>query len=270
MARLCFESPGAFFPPLQEGDETPEFVRWAMEYACRPREQHVGNNLESLFRQLRPLAALGDAQRESRLTQNHRAFACDRTLSYEFDATEILSFYGASALTEVPCLTCPANASSERFPNCIGIISRSNSIEPFIDALASEAELLSTLIPVTSPRWYGFWVDSPLQGERLRNSASLVDSILAGLKVIPMPLAALQSAMHTACERKAPFHVQLNPPGAVRDGRWEIPAHCGYCGGLRAPRQRVCKICHREKAWKSAEKRHLIGIRPYREVKPNG
>lgn len=268
MARLSWESAGAFFPPLREGDETPEFVRWAIEYACGPREQHLGGDLESLFRQLRPLAALGEGQRENRLTPAHRVIARDGELNYEFDGMEILSFYGASALDEVPCWNCPANAPSEHFPNCLGIISRSSSIEPFIDALGSAIKESQGHIPRTSPPWYGFWAESPMQGQRLRQSASIIDSVLAQGVTTAKPLLGLQSALHAAFQQRAAFHVQLHPPGVVRDGRWEIPPHCGYCGGLREPRQRVCKICRREKEWQSAERRHLLGIRPYRVVKP--
>lgn len=267
MARLHLDSPGAFFPPLVDGDETPEFVRWAIEYECGPREQHRGDDLEAVFRQLRPLAALGDAHSEDRLTPNLRAVARDGVIRYEFDAIDILNFYGSANLSEVPCLTCPANGPLDHFPNCFGVISCGPATEAFFNALEAELDIATTLIPSTTPRWYGFWAESPMQDDRLHLSADLLRAALSRLEMKPTGAIALLKAMQTAHKLKLSLHHQLHPPGIVRDGRWEVPAHCGYCGVLRAPRQRVCKICCREKVWKSAEKRRLIGIRPYREVK---
>lgn len=267
MATLHLDSPGAFFPPLQDGDQTPEFIRWAIDYECPPRETHQGDDLEILFRQLRPLAALGEAQAEGRITSNTRAQASANDVQYEFYVAEILNFYGAASLTEVSCLACPANGAGNHFPNCIGILSRGPHLEPFISALDLALVNAPPLIPVTAFRWYGFWAQSPLQGDRLLASANLVDAALSTLAAKPSEIIRLLEAMRTASQLKQHLYVQLQPPGVIEQGRWLIPAHCGHCGAIRAPRQRVCKICRNEKAWKSAEKRHLIGIRPYREVK---
>jgi hypothetical protein len=267
MSTLHLDSPGAFFPPLHEGDQTPEFIRWAIDYHCLPREAQRGDDLEQLFRQLRPLAALGDAFREDRVSADLRATAATNNSRYEFSVREILNFYGASEFKEVTCLNCPTNASSENFPQCIGIISRGPAIEEFVDALNRELESASAPIPDTTPRWYGFWAESPLHGERLQAQAQLLDSVLQPCVNAPKSLVAFQRGLRTAIALSVPVHVQLHPLGIVRAGRWEIPAHCGYCSALRKPRQRVCKICRREKDWKSAEKRRLIGIRPYRAAK---
>lgn len=267
MATLQLDSPGACFPPLQDGDETPEFLRWAIDFQCGPREQHRGANLEALFRQLRPLAALGDAQLQGRVNSSHWVFASANAIRYEFNAIEILNFYGASSSTEVPCLTCPANTVTNHFPNCIGILSRGTTTEEFISALEVAIESNPSAIPKTSPRWYGLWTDSPLQGERLKIQTQLVAAATSQLATISRSVSDLLRGLQSACELNLPFHVQLHPLGFVHSGRWKIPAHCGYCSGVRAPRQRVCNICRRENAWKSSEKRHLLGIRPYRAVK---
>lgn len=267
MATLHLDSPGAFFPPLQDGDETPEFVRWAIDYQCGPRETHRGDALEALFRQLRPLAALGEAHAERRIHSGGQAIATYTAAQYEFDVAEILNFYGAASLSEVPCLACPANGAGAHFPNCLGILSRGPHLEPFISALELQLAAAPPAIPTTSPRWYGVWAESPLHGERLEASAELVEAALARLATTPTAISRLLEAMRTASRLQLQLHVQLQPPGVIDQGRWLLPAHCGHCGGPRAPRQRVCKICRQEKAWKSAEKRHLIGIRPYRAAK---
>lgn len=267
MATLYLDSPGAFFPPLQEGDETPEFIRWAIDYQCSPREQHRGDQLEGLFRQLRPLAALGDAQAEGRIDSRMRAVAlCDAT-RYEFDAKEILSFYGANEFSEVACLACPANGQTRHFPSCIGIISLGATTKPFFAAIETALTSPPENVPVTKPRWYGLWTNSPIEGERLKFQTQIVADILPKLDAQPHSLVALLHGMQTAVELHRPFHVELHPLGFVTNGRWETLAHCGFCGDLRAPRQRVCERCRREDAWKSHEKRHLLGIRPYRAAK---
>lgn len=270
MATLHLDSPGAFFPPLKDGDQTPEFVRWAIDYECPPRESHRGDDLEVVFRQLRPLAALGEAHAEGRINSSGQAIATLNEVQYEFDAAEILNFYGAASPDEVPCLSCPANGVAHHYPSCIGILSRGPHLEPFISALERELETNLTArasIPTTSPRWYGFWSESQLHGERLKASAQLIEAALARLGTTPSPINRLLKAMRTASNREWRLHVQLLPPGVIDQGRWLIPPYCGHCGAIRAPRQRVCKICRHEKSWKSEEKRHLIGIRPYRAVK---
>lgn len=269
MARLYLESPGAFFPPLREGDETPEFLRWAIEYRCPPREQYLGDDLEGLFRQLRPLAAVGETHGSENLDSEQAITSTDQD-QYEFDAAEVLAFYSVAGLKDVPCWNCPANGEAARFPKCIGIFSRSEGSDEFVVALERELVATKPHIPRTTPKWYGIWADSPLRGERLQLTANIIESATHQLTAEFRPATDLLLGLKTAGKLNASLHTQLLPSGLIRDGRWELPAHCGYCGGVRAARQRICKICKHDDRWKSPEKRHPMGIRPYRPAKRRG
>ncbi len=269
MARFHLESPGDFFTPLAEGDETPEFLRWAIDYQCGPREQHRGDDLELVLRQLRPLAAVGEAFANGNLV-GEKAIAHSARGIYEFDFAEVLAYYGVVDPRGVACWSCPANGEATTFPKCIGIFSRSESSNDFMAALEAELESpnwKNALIPVTSPRWYGIWADSPLGGERLEITTAIFEAALHKLTATSRPAADLLHALQTACKLNASVHTQLLPAGAIRNRRWELPAHCGYCSGVRAIRQRACSICGHTNRWKNMEKRFPIGIRPYRAVK---
>lgn len=270
MARFHLEMLGQFFPPLAEGDETPEFIRWAVKYSCTPREHFNGEDVEQLHRQLRPLAAVGEAWAANALVEERFARTGDGHQDYEFDATKVLPYYGASKASEVPCLNCPANGLNASFPKCVGVVSRNGAIEQLIQKI--EPLLKSTpsshhLIPATNTRWYGIWAGGPLFGKRLVLTSSLVDEAVCLLDCQTRAMLDLQLGLRLARELNVAFHVQPLPAGVIRRGRWEIPPYCGFCGGVRINLQRHCKTCGHAGHWKSPEKRHPIGIRPYRAVK---
>jgi hypothetical protein len=267
MTRLQIDSLGAFFSPLQEGDETPEFLRWAIGYGCGPRDAYEGDDLDLLFRQLRPLAAAGLAIAEGRVVGGACiAHSCDES-RYQFDLIEVLSFYGAAGPEEVPCRRCPLQEEMSPFPQCLGWVTLEGVRETLLEAIEAAASELgdgAACLPATTPRWYGLWAESPLTGKRLAAAAAILE---AALKRLPSPASSLEElirAMRRAEAQNLPIYAALTPPGVIRGGRWLLPGHCGYCGVVRAPRQRVCKVCRRMDRWRSGEKRRIIGIRPYR------
>lgn len=272
MAQFHLETLGAFFSPLAEGDETPEFIRWAIEYSCKPRECFDGSDVEQLLRQLRPLAAVGEAWASNALIEGHLARAGDGLHVFEFDALDVLAYYGLKCVSEVPCRSCPANGEQACFPNCIGIMARSRNgaIDHFVTAIEQALKSTSSsynLVPATNTSWYGLWAGGSLRGRRLVLTRDLVDEAVCRLDGTTRAITNLQMGLKVACELEAIFHVQTLPPGVIRGGRWELPAHCGYCGGVRLNLQRICNICGHTDYWKSPEKRHPLGIRPYRAVK---
>ena len=68
------------------------------------------------------------------------------------------------------------------------------------------------------PRWYGLWLHSPLDADRL---AFLVN-LLAALDIAPSARAAfgeLKSGLQTAIDGQLPFHVVLYPRVAWSERR---------------------------------------------------
>jgi hypothetical protein len=273
MTLLDLQSPGDFFPPLQDGDETPEFLRWAIGYECGIREQFCGDELEDLHRHLRPLAAASEAIRRTDGSHCERVYVRHQNEEYELNSQEVLSFYGASDLQDVACLNCPANSLASTLVNCIGIVARLQSCDAFTEAIEARVDAIPDallLIPRTTPAWYGLWARSPIFGHRLRVTSQLVSSALLQVPEPTRPLRELARAMQSALTLNVPLHVRIQPPGIVAKRRWHIPAHCGFCGGARQPKLPTCRICGSTNQWQSGEKRHLIGIRPYRRVNKIG
>jgi hypothetical protein len=249
--------------------DTPEFLVWAIEYACPIRGFQDGSDPERTERQLRAARAVSDARREGRVFEG---LCVDPPNGFRID--EGLAIYGGQAEVKQACGNCPANAiqqlNAASLAGCYGIVPLPLDPSSVHTAVERGTEIAypgidwSGLFPVTTPRWYGLWLESPLEAEVLlalflvleaspiedRNCRTAVNELLVGINV----------AFNAGCR----LHVALYPRGHVAGPWWRLTPHCPRCKAewLDA-RSQLCCACSYEGHPAPDRKRHARGIRPY-------
>jgi len=249
--------------------DTPEFLVWAIEYACPIRGLENGSDPERTERQLRAARAVGDARQQGRVFDG---LCLDPPNGFRID--EALAIYGGPTVVEQACGHCPANAIENLYAaslaGCYGIVPLPLDPSPVYAAvergieLAYPGALWSGLFSATSPRWYGLWLQSPLAAEillslfRVLEAAPIEDHICrAAVKEL---LVGINTAFNAGCR----LHVSLYPRGHVAGPWWRLAPHCPRCKAeWRGSHLQHCRVCNYEGHPAPDRKRHARGNRPY-------
>jgi len=248
---------------------TPEFLAWAIEYRCSIRGAVDGRDPERTERQLRAARAMSDARRDARIFEG---LCVDPPDGFRID--DALAIYGGLAAVERECGGCPANALAEQVPEtlagCYGLVPLPDDPRPVHEAVECGIEAAypgidwGGLCQVTSPRWYGLWLDSPLWAELLMvrflvlNAAPIADERCRA--AVAELLRALNGAFNADCR----LHIELYPGGRVEDGSWLLNPHCPRCKAeWRAAAESECPCCGYVGHAAREKKRRARGKRPY-------
>jgi hypothetical protein len=241
--------------------ETPEFLIWALECICPIRGLQDGSDPERTERQLRAARALGEARCDGRVFEG---LCIDPPLGFRID--EAVAIYGGVDAVEQACGDCPANAaartSAGSLAGCFGIMPLSSDQRDLIAAMNERIDRLglvteyARLFSPTQPRWYGLWLDSPLNQDQLWFLARLLEG--------QREFDELVAGLHVAIETGLPLYARLYPRGRVEGSWWRLDSHCPRC---RAPwheaRARQCECCGHAGHPAPDKKRHARGRRPY-------
>jgi len=203
---------------------TPEFLAWAIEYRCPLRGELDGSDPERIERQLRSARAVSEAQREGRVLDGLCVLPPDG-----FRLSDALAIYGGESAVRNACCGCPANALAESDPaalaGCFGEWPVPEDLTAFHQAIEqSMARWDESFLP-TKPRWYGLWLNSPLEAEWL----------LAAFQILELPEICCREqqellvALNTAYNIGGRVHVRLYPPGRVEGPWWKLDPHCPAC-----------------------------------------
>jgi hypothetical protein len=239
--------------------DTPEFLAWAIEYTCPIRGFQDGRDPERTERQLRAARAVSDARVEGRV---YEGLCVDPPNGFRIE--EALNVYGGSATAERHCLACPANSSPRRLAGCFGLLPVCQSLRESVERVASDhANGYEHIFQRTSPRWYGLWMQPPLQGAKL----TFLRDVLEATEIceIDQPqIASLRAGVETATATQYPLHTALYPPGRVEGPWWRLASHCRRCKAVwSTAKSRHCGTCGYIGHPAPEKKRHARGLRPY-------
>jgi hypothetical protein len=245
--------------------DTPEFLIWAIEFACPIRGQQDGSDPERTERQLRAARAVSDARNEGRVLEGFCVQPPDG-----FRITDVMSIYGGLDVVERHCGDCPANAANgiKSLAGCFGLLPLSPDGQQFhaaVDAAITAAGLAQQyeeLFLPTLPRWHGLWIASPLTTQQQAFIAQLSRHVDSALKTDEWHDFERGLAMSLAA--KLTFHIALYPAGRVDLPWWKLVSHCPRCKGAWSDaRSRQCAICGYMGHPAPDKKRRARGRRPY-------
>jgi hypothetical protein len=247
---------------------TPPFLQWAVGYQCPIRGFQDGSVPEMTERQLRAAIATSDALRERRVFEG---FAVDEPLGFRVE--EALALYGGLATVEETCGACPANAVAMQSPGalagCVGMFALPAKDRPFYDQIERVieshglADEYSACFGLAWPRWFGFWMSSPLSRDQARFVAIILDLLPADYEC-GESIIGLKAGVYAACDRKLPFHAALYPRGTIENNWWRLVTHCPRCKAeWKLIGRGCCEVCGYEGHPAPDKKRRARGQRPY-------
>ena len=249
--------------------DTPEFLLWALEYSCPIRGFQDGSDPERTERHLRAARAAGDAALEGRVFEG----LCVSPPS-GFRIADALAIYGGLSAIEQACRDCPANALAQDVPGqlagCYGLVplpedpsSLHRAIERGIEAAYPRVDW-STLCIATTPRWYGLWIESPVEAELLLLRYLVLQAATIDDQVCRTTVAELLTALNVAFDSGCRLHVQLYPPGRVEGTWWRLMPHCPRCKARWNDTDlQCCRVCGSNSRPGPDKKRKARGRRPY-------
>lgn len=257
---------------------TPEFVRWALAQACPLREFDKWQDPEQVERRLRPLRSYSEAVEEGR---EFEGICISRTANSDlgsfdtakgFRASEVLGAYGGREFLSGLCGECPANAlrgtMREPFAGCYGLLefSRFDRFHEDLASAASNPGLRAELVAefsVTTPLWYGLWMDSPLRPVQLDLLARLFGGLAAASESYREQLGPFLTAAKIALETDLPLHLTLVPRGDYTATEWTLASHCKRCKAPWPTGSRQCAACGLPGPPEPIRRRKVRGERPY-------
>ena len=244
--------------------DTPEFLVWAIEYSCPIRGLQDGSDPERTGRQLRSARAVSDARREGRVFEG---LCVDPPNGFRI--ADALAIYGGLQAVEHACRDCPANALAEVNPaalaGCYGLVPLPDDPRPVHEAIDRGFQLAAAWQePVTRPRWYELWLNSPLWAELLMDTFCVLEAAPIGDRRCRAAIAELMLGLNWAFNANCRLHVQLFPRGRVVEGTWQLVPHCPRCKAeWIGSNSHECHVCGNVGHPASDKKRKARGERPY-------
>ena len=248
--------------------DTPEFLVWAIHYACPVRGSQDGSDPERTERQLRAARAVSDARRDGRVLEG---LCLDPPLGFRI--ADALAVYGGERVVEQACGNCPANALPESNPSslagCYGMLplpADERIVHCELERVLIEpglGEQAAKLFLPTQPKWYGLWLRSPLAGEALKVLSQAFAAMAIDEEPTRSALQELVGGMHRAAQAGLALQAELFPRGTVADGWWHLTPHCQVCRASWLANTGQCAACGRLGRPTADKKRRARGRRPY-------
>ena len=251
--------------------DTRQCVSWALERKCPFRSGDDWFLPGPTSTQLFDLKCVDSALRDNRvigpicvtswLTTSDSENNSHRIPHDGFNINERLACFGGYAHMAETCQTCEANVQVDGESTVAGC---SGDVEIWPDSEELDQALwdvinqrglesqLRTLFPVTTPLWYGFWINSPLQRPQAEFLHELLSAVWDVDEAEDKDLRTFLKALETAIRWELPVHVSLPPLGHADMGYFTVFPHCPRCKA-NAPVGRwkqsyptephVCEVC---------------------------
>ncbi len=226
---------------------TPEFVRWSIRHACQFREETSVESPEQTERLLRSIHEVGLAQADGRV--------CDDLALKSFsDASEtkwcgvfideVFAPFGGESVVRQQCSNCRANVQ-QQMAGCYGML------------IANDFEI------VDQRQWYLIWnPDNWADHSAARRSLDVLESITRSTTPADS-IEQFVSWSRAAIANQLLVDVQFYPSGYSDGLHWTIDAHCPECKASQQTDQDHCDVCGRRGAAVRAQKRKVLGRRPF-------
>jgi formylglycine-generating enzyme required for sulfatase activity len=155
-----------------------------------------------------------------------------------FRIDEQLGKFGGFTEALKVCQSCEANVRGEtaaRIAGCFGYLDvwpDSKELDAQLRSIIEERglrERLHGVFPVTTPLWYGFWINSPLRRIQVEFLSELLGEVCDHDNPQDKDVAHFLSALQAALAWELPVHVSVAPPGHTDFGFYTIFPHCPRC-----------------------------------------
>lgn len=228
--------------------DTRQVVSWSLERKCVFRTGEEWFLPGQTFKQLADLRTVASAESDSRnvrgicvtswTTEQDNGGKIHEIPSSGFRIDECLGPFGGLSEVLATCLGCEANANNDlaiQAAGCFGYVDvwpDSDELNEQLWNIIEKRNLESRLrsaFPVTTPLWYGFWINSPLQ----RVQAEFIHELLNAVCDVDDPedkdVRHFLNALKAAIDWELPVHVSLSPLGHTDLGWYTIFPHCPRC-----------------------------------------
>ena len=252
---------------------TPSFVRWALRYNCDFRQLDCDNLPYDTFRQLRSIRELSNCRTQSRIIDGyciHPEFNRDPKSARGFPASEIFDLFGSEQTIENNCggskANCTANDDRETWAGCFGWFFSQRTKGNWIEKFEEAAECDLSALPEASRIWFRVWQIREWNELRLVQLLGLLDQIL-GDPCDDNEMLQFHAAVKTSLDHGIPLETELVPRGNSDGVSWTTEPRCSKCSCEMEPDSRSCDECGERGSPLPAQKKKVLGLRPYMLLK---
>jgi formylglycine-generating enzyme required for sulfatase activity len=228
--------------------DTRQVVSWSLERKCPFRSGDQWFLPNETYRQLADLRIVAEAIPEKRVVDGIcvTGWTCERDnagKSHEipcsgFRVEDRLGKYGGFPAAISTCGGCEANAQSKTgisVAGCYGALDVWPDSQELDDQLWKIIEehgwedRLRSAFQVTTPLWYGFWIESPLRRLQAEFLYDLLNLACDHDDPQDRDIVHFLNALKAAVSWELPVHVSLVPLGHTDFGWYTIFPHCPRC-----------------------------------------
>jgi hypothetical protein len=228
--------------------DTRQVVSWALERKCPFRSGDQWFLPARTYTQLSDLRTVAAAEGEGRVvngicvtswtTERDNSGNVHNVPCSGFRIKERLGSIGGLAAALAACRLCEANARTELgidVAGCFGHLDvwpDSEELEQQLWGIIQQRNLenrLRAAFPITTPLWYGFWINSPLRRMQAEFLHELLDAACDQNDPQDKNVRHFLKALEAAVRWELPVHVSLAPLGHTDFGMYTIFPHCPRC-----------------------------------------
>jgi formylglycine-generating enzyme required for sulfatase activity len=228
--------------------DTRQIVKWALERKCSFRSGDQWFLPDQTCNQLRTLRTVAGAASDGRnvdgicvtsyTTCRDNAGKSHRIPHSGFRIEEDLGSFGGLSVAVSQCGSCEANAKAElEIPvaGCFGNLDvwpDSEELDKQLWAIIKKSDLeqrLRSAFPVTTPLWYGLWINSPIQREQAEFLHVLLNAACDDNDPKDKDIRHFLNGLAAAIRYGLPVHVTLAPLGHTDFGWYTVFPHCPRC-----------------------------------------
>ena len=227
---------------------TRQVVSWALERKCAFRFGEQWFLPARTCTQLADLRTVASAEGDGRVvngicvtswtTERDNAGNLHNVPCSGFRIEDRLGPVGGLAAALATCRACEANARTELgidVAGCFGhldIWPDSEDLDRQLWGIIERRSLeqrLRAAFPVTTPLWYGFWINSPLRRVQAEFLHELLDAACDHDDPQDKDVRHFLKALEAAVRWELPVHVSLAPLGHTDFGMYTVFPHCPRC-----------------------------------------
>jgi formylglycine-generating enzyme required for sulfatase activity len=228
--------------------DTRQVVSWALERKCPFRFGDQWFLPDRTYTQLADLRTVASAEGDGRIvngicvtgwtTERDNSGRVHEVPYSGFRIEERLGPVGGLAAALATCRACEANAKAELGIDVAGCF---ENLEVWPDSEELDRQLwdnieqrnleqrLRAAFPVTTPLWYGFWINSPLRRVQAEFLHELLGATCDPCDPQEKDIRHFLNALEAAIRWELPVHVSLAPLGHTDFGWYTVFPHCPRC-----------------------------------------
>jgi hypothetical protein len=216
--------------------DTYQIVRWALERPCPFRSG------DQWFLPHRTCSQLADLRTVACTAAQGRVFKGICVTSWWVQQIPMTGFRVEDRLRSIGglsqawkiCGKCEANTKAEDaidIAGCFGWLCAEPSSQELQHVLKDRKieQQFFAAFPLTSPIWYGLWINSPLRTSQVELLHELLQGVFDQSQGQNRDKRHFLNALQAAREQHLPLHVSLAPPGHIDFGWYTVFPHCPRC-----------------------------------------